>query len=69
MEKVSADQMGTLVTLGAAAVGSLLVIVVNCIHGLALNKIFNTRIVRRLSQITTLARWICPAMMKKWHRH
>jgi hypothetical protein len=27
------SKMGTLVTLGAAAVGSLLVIVVNCIHG------------------------------------
>ena len=33
MEPISADQLGTLLTLGAAAVGSLLVIVVNCIHG------------------------------------
>ena len=32
MERVNADQMGTLITLGAAAVGSLLVIVVGCIH-------------------------------------
>ena len=33
MDKISADQLGTLLTLTAAAVGSLLVIVVNCIHG------------------------------------
>ena len=39
MEQVSADQLGTLLTLGAAAVGSLLVIVVNCIHGSKCKKI------------------------------
>ena len=39
MDKVSADQLGTLLTLGAAAVGSLLVIVVNCIHGSKCKKI------------------------------
>jgi hypothetical protein len=33
MRDLSADQLGTLITLGAAAVGSLLVIIVNCIHG------------------------------------
>ena len=33
MERVNADELGTLLTLGAAAVGSLLVIVVNCLHG------------------------------------
>ena len=33
LKEVTADQLGTLVTLGAAAVGSLLVIIVNCIHG------------------------------------
>lgn len=39
MDKVSADQLGTLLTLGAAAIGSLLVIVVNCIHGSKCKKI------------------------------
>jgi len=33
LKEISADQLGTLLTLAAAAVGSLLVIVVNCIHG------------------------------------
>ena len=33
LKEISADQLGTLLTLGAAAIGSLLVIVVNCIHG------------------------------------
>jgi hypothetical protein len=33
MEAINADELGTLLTLGAAALGSLLVIVVNCIHG------------------------------------
>eukprot|EP01047_Picozoa_sp_COSAG01_P087530 COSAG01_NODE_20182_length_966_cov_3.381776_2_plen_78_part_00 len=33
METISADELGTLLTLSAAALGSLLVIVVNCIHG------------------------------------
>jgi hypothetical protein len=33
MESINADELGTLLTLGAAAVGSLLVIIVNCIHG------------------------------------
>jgi len=33
LKELTADQLGTLLTLGAAAVGSLLVIVVNCIHG------------------------------------
>ena len=33
VKEISADQLGTLLTLGAAAIGSLLVIVVNCIHG------------------------------------
>ena len=33
LKELTADQFGTLLTLGAAAVGSLLVIIVNCIHG------------------------------------
>jgi hypothetical protein len=33
LKELTADQLGTLITLGAAAVGSLLVIIVNCIHG------------------------------------
>jgi hypothetical protein len=39
MESVSADQMGTLITLSAAALGSICVIVVNCIHGSKCTKI------------------------------
>ena len=39
MEPISADQMGTLITLGAAAVGSILVIIVNCITGSRCTKI------------------------------
>jgi hypothetical protein len=39
MERVNADQMGTLITLGAAAVGSLLVIIVGCIHNSRCTKI------------------------------
>ena len=39
MESVTADQMGTLITLGAAAVGSILVIIVNCITGSRCTKI------------------------------
>ena len=39
MEPVTADQMGTVITLGAAAVGSLLVIIVNCITGSRCTKI------------------------------
>ena len=33
LKELTADQLGTLITLGAAAIGSLLVIIVNCIHG------------------------------------
>ena len=33
MTTLNADELGTLLTLGAAAIGSLLVIIVNCIHG------------------------------------
>ena len=33
MQPVTADQVGTLITLSAAAIGSLLVIIVNCITG------------------------------------
>ncbi len=31
--QLSADQLGTLITLGAAAAGSIIVILVNCIQG------------------------------------
>ena len=31
--ELSADQLGTLITLGAAAAGSIIVILVNCIQG------------------------------------
>ena len=33
VQSINADELGTLLTLGAAALGSLLVIMVNCIHG------------------------------------
>ena len=39
MESLNADELGTLLTLGAAAVGSLLVIIVNCLNNSKCTKI------------------------------
>ena len=33
LKPLNADEFGTLLTLGAGALGSILIIIVNCIHG------------------------------------